>query len=97
MPPPPPPHEAARPKALPDPRKPTPAEVREHELTHLPYRSWCRHCVRGKGKNAPHRELQAEQEHEIPHVSADYCFFGQNEETSLPAVSYTHLTLPTKA
>ena len=32
------------------PKLPTPQEVYEHNLTHLPYRSWCCHCVRGKGK-----------------------------------------------
>ena len=32
------------------------AEVEQHELTHLPFRSWCRHCVRAKGKESPHHE-----------------------------------------
>ena len=27
------------------PYKPTQAEVDDHYLTHLPYRSWCRHCI----------------------------------------------------
>ena len=35
---------------------PSEAEVEQHELTHLPFRSWCRHCVRAKGKENPHRE-----------------------------------------
>ena len=29
-------------------------EVEQHELTHLPFRNWCRHCVRAKGKESPH-------------------------------------------
>ena len=29
---------------------PSEAEVEQHELTHLPFRSWCRHCVRAKGR-----------------------------------------------
>ena len=29
-------------------------EREEHELTHIPYRSWCPHCVRGRGRNQPH-------------------------------------------
>ena len=33
-----------------DPKLPSAEEVAEHELTHRPYRSWCSHCVRGKGK-----------------------------------------------
>ena len=31
---------------------PTKAEIYEHEVTHLPYRSWCKHCVHGKGASA---------------------------------------------
>ena len=33
---------------------PTKAEVDEHVLLHLHYRSWCRHCRAGKGRLAPH-------------------------------------------
>ena len=29
---------------------PSEEERRDHEMTHLPYRSWCRHCIRGRGK-----------------------------------------------
>ena len=32
------------------PRGPTAEERREHELTHLPFRSWCRHCIMGMGQ-----------------------------------------------
>ena len=35
--------ERARP--LPRPRLHSRQEVQEHELTHIPYRSWCVHCV----------------------------------------------------
>ena len=35
---------------------PSETEVEQHELTHLPFRSWCRHCVRAKGKKSPHHE-----------------------------------------
>ena len=33
-----------------NPREPTQQERAEHELTHMPFRSWCRHCVRGRAK-----------------------------------------------
>ena len=36
--------------------KPSPAEVEEHNLTHLPFRNWCEACVRGKAKDEPHRQ-----------------------------------------
>ena len=64
--------------------EPSKRERLEHELTHLPYRSWCRHCVRGRGKNDAHRKMDAEASHEVPHVSMDYCFMGQDEEKCLP-------------
>ena len=42
------------------PGKPSAAEVEEHCLTHLPFRNWCRHCVRGRGKEASHQAGQGE-------------------------------------
>jgi hypothetical protein len=43
-------------KKLPDPKAPTADEKEEHEKTHLPYRSWCKHCIKGRGKQLPHCE-----------------------------------------
>ena len=34
-----------------DPRLPSRKEVEDHYLTHVPYRNWCPHCVRGRGKD----------------------------------------------
>ena len=36
------------------PKKPTKREVEEHEVLHERYEPWCRHCVRGRGRNRPH-------------------------------------------
>ena len=33
---------------------PTLKERQEHERTHLPYRSWCRHCVAARASNPAH-------------------------------------------
>ena len=38
--------DARKVKPMHDPRLPSREEVRLHSLTHLPYRSWCAHCVR---------------------------------------------------
>ena len=35
---------------------PSEARVERRELTHFQFRSWCRHCVRAKGKESPHHE-----------------------------------------
>ena len=48
-----------------DPKLPSRAEIEEHELTHLPYRSGCKHCIRGRGKEAPHKK-QEEQGPQMP-------------------------------
>ena len=36
------------PRAALDPRQPTKAEIAEHNLTHVPFRSWCKYCIWGK-------------------------------------------------
>ena len=35
-------------------RPPTSEEIQEHLRTHLPYRSWCPHCVSGRGVSSQH-------------------------------------------
>ena len=40
---------------LPEPYVPTAAEVAAHNLTHLPYRCWCPHCVAARRPNTQHR------------------------------------------
>ena len=56
----------------------------EHNKTHCPYRSWCKHCVEGRGMNMPHKnkahddkdkEIQA-----VPRVSMDYFYMSQADE-----------------
>ena len=37
-----------------DPRLPSAEGQRMRNLTHVPYRSWCHQCVRGRGKKLPH-------------------------------------------
>ena len=48
--------EAARePRKAPSPSDPTADEVEAHKLSgHASFRSWCRHCVRGRGIEAAH-------------------------------------------
>ena len=57
-------------------------EKEEHELTHLPYRSWCEHCVRGRGRTAAHRHLQHDRDTEVPRVSLDYFFLSDVDRTN---------------
>ena len=65
-------------KRMQSPVKPSDAEVAAHELTHLPFRSWCRHCVRGRGTEAPHRSTQ-KPDGDLPEFSFDFAFPGNEE------------------
>ena len=45
------------------------------QKTHIPFRNWCPHCVRGKCKGARHKKgekSEEEKEHEVPVISLDY-------------------------
>jgi hypothetical protein len=61
-----------------DPKKPSKEEVEEHWKTHLPYRNWCEVCVRGRGKEDPHRK--SGEGSGLPEVHLDFCFIGDERE-----------------
>ena len=70
--------EAREVKAPRIPDAPSRAQVLQHRLTHRPYRSWCPHCVRGKGRADQHRRSsQKDIESDIPKLASDYFFIGQ--------------------
>ena len=72
--------EAGRvPLKTPDPRLPA-EEIDAHKLTHLPYRSWCPHCVRGKGKTMDHR--RAGRDKLVPEIHVDYCYMGSKTDVT---------------
>ena len=52
------------------------AEVRaERELTHLPFRSWCESCIKGKANEDFHRKREEEKKEDVARFCVDYCFF----------------------
>ena len=53
-----------RDRPLPRPRLPSRQEVQENELTHISYRSWCVHCVRGAGRSDAYRRRARQDEEE---------------------------------
>ena len=65
-------------ECLPVPKSPSAKEIAIHNLTHLPYRSWCRHCVAARRPNSQHRTLHSQRS--TPLLVADYCFLGDNED-----------------
>ena len=50
---------------------PTAKEVAQHELTHLPHRSWCAACVAGRSRNKPHKKLSGRDLSLVPCVVFD--------------------------
>ena len=75
--------EARAPKRLPAPTFVSKAEREEHELTHTPYRSWCHHCVRCRGRNAQHRKKEDEDRRgQVPRISFDYFFMSHHDESA---------------
>ena len=51
---------------------PTADQVEKHKVTHLPYRSWCKQCVMGRGVGRPHSKSTTASS--IPIVGMDYFF-----------------------
>lgn len=69
------------PQTLRAPHRVSKEEREVHELTHTPYRAWCRHCVRARGRNAPHRTREEDRKKGgVPKVSMDYFFMSQVDE-----------------
>jgi hypothetical protein len=70
-------------------KAPSKQEVTMHMVNHIPFRSWCRHCVRGKANGNPHRRKGTiDGEIREPVVSVDYMFMhdnqGESEEKGMP-------------
>ena len=67
-----------------DPREPSIEAREEHEKTHLPCRNWCRHCVRGRGKEEACRDAKRDQE--VAEVHLDFMFMGDEGDDRTLAV-----------
>ena len=59
------------------PREPTREEREEHEKTHLPFRNWCRHCVRGRGKEEACK--RTDRRHGMAELHMYFMFMGEEE------------------
>jgi len=56
-----------------DPCLPTKSEIEEHRLTHLPFRSWCPFCVKGRGVERGHFRSERDAD-AVGEMHIDYCF-----------------------
>ena len=55
------------------PYNPTEDESLAHSVTHLPFRAWCSHCVKGLARDWPHRRDYGPPP-DIPIIAMDFCF-----------------------
>ena len=65
--------EGSKAKALRQPYQPTQEQIDGHELTHIPFRDWCIHCMKGRGQSNQHR--------------TDQCQKSKGEEDKIGAIS----------
>ena len=74
------PTEARAPRKAISPTDPSEAEVEAHKLSgHACFRSWCRHCIRGKGCEG-HHSRTAQPDSAIPITSWDYCYLSSSRD-----------------
>ena len=74
--------EAKRATGAPTPQQSTEQERREHELTHLPYRSWCPTCVQSKGRQDNHPK----QTSKTPVIQVDLMYYNALKEKQTTSV-----------
>ena len=72
---------ARQPKAPGIPPSPSPEEEREHCLTHIPFQSWCQHCVANKAKQDHHRD-EGHSTSTASLVSFDFGFASRRPDDS---------------
>ena len=60
-------------KVAPSPTMPSAAEIEEHRISHIPYRSWCRECVMGRGLGEKRGRHQG-RDHGVAIVGIDYFY-----------------------
>ena len=73
-------------KPFPEPKIPTAAEIEAHNVTHCPYRSWCKYCVSARRKNSQHLTKSPSSHRSVPLLVADYCFVRDSQDKNIATV-----------
>ena len=74
-------------RPLTGPPRPTPEMIEAHNVSHIPFRSWCAGCVAGQARDSPHlRDLHASN-HAIPHIEVDFFFLGRRAGPAAPLIT----------
>ena len=72
-------------RVLAAPRTPTKAEREEHDVSHVPYRPWCRFCVMGRRLERRHLTQSGDRDDDRPRVFADYGYLSGDSTPLLVA------------
>ena len=79
---------ATKARGVKTPQQPTAQERAEHQLIHLPYRTWCPTCVKNKGYKGRADNHPKQRTSNIPVVQFDFCFFkGFGEQQTTPILT----------
>ena len=62
-----------------DLRQPSEHERIEHEMTHRPFRIWCKHCIKGRRREEDCRK-SIEEDGQVPEIHLDCMFMGDEME-----------------
>ena len=71
-------------------KQPTEQEIMEHNLTHMPYRSWCPICVQGHGRSDAHPQKSSSR----PIIQIDFAFL-KGFENQYPTPVLTAIDIET--
>ena len=65
------------------PKAPSREAQARHNLTHLPYASWCPWCIMGRRANAPHFRSKDGSDRSLPLFVVDYAFVRDKDDAVL--------------
>ena len=66
-------HKAIKARAASILKQPTEQEIMEHNLTHMPCRSWCPTCIQGRGRSDAHPQRSSSR----PIIQIDFASISQ--------------------
>ncbi len=79
-------HEERPEKYVRAPTSPSREEFERHMVTHVPFRSWCVHCVRGRAVASPHKKAKDKEGDRLPVISLDYMFMGSKVDEGTASI-----------
>ena len=74
-------------KIAPSPPQPSQADIEDHRVAHVPYRSWCPECVEGRGLGEQ-RGRHASRAHDTPLVGIDYFFITEHGPQTMSELTF---------